>query len=34
MNALAIIFTIGTAYGLGLYIWLHTKPGKKWLNNL
>ncbi len=32
MEMLTAIFTVGTIIGGSFLIWLHTKSGKKWLN--
>lgn len=34
MNMLAATFLIGSVIGVAILIWLHTKSGKKWLNEL
>lgn len=34
MNMLGDIFTVGLAIAGAFLIWLYTKPGKKWLENL
>ncbi len=34
MNMLGVVFTIGVIIGAGILIWLNTKSGKKWLEEL
>ena len=34
MNTLSALFTIGSIIGGCFLAWLHTKPGKKWLEDL
>ncbi len=34
MNMLAITYIIGSLIGIGILIWLNTKSGKKWKENL
>lgn len=34
MNMLGVVFTIGVIIGVAILIWLYTKSGKKWLENL
>ena len=34
MIGLFIVYGFGAAFGIGFYIWLHTKSGEKWLNSL
>lgn len=34
MNMLGVVFTIGVIIGAAILIWLYTKSGKKWLENL
>lgn len=34
MDMLSLVFTIGAIVGGGFLVWLYTKPGKKWLENL
>ncbi len=31
---LGVVFTIGVIIGAGILIWLNTKSGKKWLEEL
>ncbi len=33
-NMLAATYIIGAFIGLVFLVWLHTKPGKKWKENL
>ena len=34
MVMLSLVFTISAIVGGGFLVWLYTKPGKKWLENL
>ena len=34
MNMLGVVFTIGIVVAGGFLLWLYTKSGKKWLNDL
>lgn len=34
MNALTLLFIVLAVIGSGIAIWLNTKAGKKWLENL
>ena len=34
MDMLSLVFTISASVGGGVLVWLYTKPGKKWLDNL
>ena len=34
MDMLSLVFTISAIVGGGFLVWLYTKPGKKWLDNL
>lgn len=34
MDQLTVIFMIGSVFGIGMIIYMHTKPGKKWLKEL
>lgn len=34
MEMLGAIFTVGLIIAVGFLIWLHSKPGKKWLADL
>ena len=34
MDMLSLVFTISAIVGGGFLVWLSTKPGKKWLENL
>lgn len=29
-----LVYGFGAAFGVGFYIWLHTKSGEKWLKSL
>ena len=34
MNMLGLVFTIWIIIAGGFLLWLYTKPGKRWLDNL
>ena len=34
MDYLSTLFTITSVISVGFLVWLYTKPGKKWLENL
>ncbi len=34
MDMLAATYIIGSIIGLGILVWLYTKSGKRWLQNL
>lgn len=34
MEGFALVMCIGAIIGIGMAIWINTKPGKKWVDSL